>query len=121
MRVLIVGASPKPERYAYLALQQLLASGHETVLFNPSPAHTTIEGLRVHASLGEITGAIDTITLYVGSARLDNLIPELLALNPRRIISNPGTENQRLAQAARDAGIDYVEACTLILLRSGQF
>lgn len=121
MRVLIVGASPKPERYAYMALKQLLEAGHDPVLFNPSPAHSMIEGLPVQHSLGTIQGSVDTITLYVGSSRVGALIPELLAIRPRRIIANPGTENQQLAQAARDAGIEYMEACTLILLRTGQF
>jgi predicted CoA-binding protein len=121
MRVLIVGASPKPERYAYRALQQLQQFGHEPILYNPSPAVSTIESLPVYHTFADLPEGIDTITLYVGSARIDEMVSELVALKPRRIIANPGTENQKLAQAAQEAGIDYLEACTLIMLQTEQF
>lgn len=121
MRVLIIGASPKPQRYAYLALKRLQETGHDPILFNPTATVDTIDGFPVYRAFADIPGPIDTITLYLGSARLNAIIEDLIALSPRRIIANPGTENSALEKASKQAGIDYLEACTLILLGSQQF
>ncbi len=120
MRVLIVGASKKPERYAHMAMKKLLEHAHEVVLFNPSPAIDEIEGKKVIHGLSE-AGPVDTVTLYVGPANLAPMVADIVALKPRRIISNPGTELGAMEAAAREAGIEYLQACTLVLLGSGQF
>lgn len=120
MRVLIVGASKKPERYANMAMKKLLAHGHDVVLFNPSPAIAEIDGLPVIHELSEAE-QVDTVTLYVGPANLEPLVEKLVSLKPRRIISNPGTELAAMESAARAAGIEYLQACTLVLLGSEQF
>ena len=67
------------------------------------------------------TGPIDTVTLYLGPARSEPLIEEIIDAKPRRIIMNPGAENAALAEKAEDAGIEVVEGCTLVMLRTGQF
>jgi hypothetical protein len=119
MKVLLIGASKKPERYAYMAMKRLLAAGHEVMLFNP--ALDNIDGYPVYKSLAVLPDQPDTVTLYVGAARLIPLINDIIQLAPRRIISNPGTECPELRDAARTAGIDYLEACTLVMLGSNQF
>ncbi len=62
-----------------------------------------------------------TITLYLGPARSTPLIDEIVAAKPQRIILNPGAENEELAAAASGAGIEVVEGCTLVMLRTGLF
>lgn len=119
MRVLIIGASRNPERYAYLAMKRLIAAGHEVVLFNP--ALESIERLPVINRLSDVPLPVDTVTIYVSSAHLDPMIDDILALAPRRIISNPGTETPAMADKALGAGIEYLEACTLVLLATHQF
>lgn len=118
-RVVIVGASDRPDRYAHNALLALLSHGHETVLVHPRLRE--IEGQQVHASLRDISGPVDTVTLYVGPAASAGMGPDLIALKPRRVIFNPGTENADLQQQLAAAGIRPEEACTLVLLASGQF
>ncbi len=120
MRVLIVGASKKPERYAYMAMKKLLAHGHEVVLYNPSPMLDAIEGFPVIHDLSA-SGPIDTVTLYVGPTNLEPMVADIVALKPRRIISNPGTKLEAMETAAKSAGIEYIDACTLVFLSSGQF
>ncbi len=119
MRVVVLGASDKPDRYAYLALKRLVAAGHEPVPVNPSL--DSIEGIPVVKRLADVPLPVDTVTVYVGPERFVPMIDGILALKPRRVIANPGTETRELAERAAGAGIEYLEACTLVLLGTGQF
>ena len=118
-RVVIIGASNNPERYSHRALLLLRKHGHEVV-----PVHlklTEIEGIAVVADLSAITSPVDTVTMYVGAAISNGLKEKLTSLKPRRVIFNPGAENTALADALQNAGIACEEACTLVLLNTGQF
>lgn len=117
--VAVLGATPKPERYANQAVRLLLEKGYRVTPVHPKI--TEIEGLPVAASLQDITDSVDTLTLYVGPARLEPMTDAILALAPGRVIFNPGTESPALQQALDGAGIPWEEACTLVLLRTGQF
>ncbi|MCF8447521.1 MAG: CoA-binding protein, partial [Bacteroidia bacterium] len=63
----------------------------------------------------------DTVTLYVGPQNQDTYIPKILALKPKRVVFNPGTENPDFEQKLEEAGIEALEACTLVMLRTGQY
>jgi predicted CoA-binding protein len=117
--VAILGASPKPDRYAYKAFEMLREYGHRPVPINP--AFADILGEKCYPVIGDAPKPIDTVTLYLGEARSNPLIDEIIAAKPRRIIVNPGAENPALAQQAEEAGIEVVEGCTLVMLRTGQF
>ena len=117
--VAILGASPKPDRYAYKALEMLRDYGHRTLAINP--AFEEILGEKCYPTIADAPGPIDTVTLYLGQARSNPLILEIINAKPRRIIMNPGAENPDLAEQAEDAGIEVVEGCTLVMLRTGQF
>ena len=119
MNVAILGASNNPSRYAYLAFKKLLAHGHRP--FPVSPKLKELEGVPVAASLGELKEPIDTLTMYVGPDKSSSLSEEILALKPRRVIFNPGSENPALARALRAGGAEVEDACTLVLLASEQF
>ena len=118
-RVVIIGASNNPERYSHRAQLLLRKHGHEVVPVHPKLAE--IEGVPVVADVGLISGPVDTVTMYVGPAISAGLQDKLIALKPRRIIFNPGAENASLADALQKAGIACEEACTLVLLNTGQF
>jgi uncharacterized protein len=118
-RVVILGASDKRERYSHRAMKMLLDHGHEIVLVHPKLAQ--IEGRDVVNDLGAVTGAVDTVTMYVGPDASAPLADKLISLKPARVIFNPGSENPALQQRLADAGIRVEEACTLVLLSTGQF
>jgi predicted CoA-binding protein len=118
-RVVILGASDNPERYSYKAMKRLLEAGHEVVLVNRG--YTEIEGQPVLADLGDVTGEVDTLTMYVRPDVSTILIDKIIALKPKRVIFNPSTDNARLQLALDEAVIDWESACTLVLLRTGQF
>lgn len=122
-RVLILGASDKADRYSHMALMRLLAAGHEPVLVHPRLEK--IEGLSVFRDLTPepilADGPVDTVTLYVNAAIVGHSADAIIALGPRRVIMNPGTENHEARLKFEKAGILTVEACTLVLLGTGQF
>jgi predicted CoA-binding protein len=117
--VVVVGASNNPQRYAYQAMQLLAEYGH-----NPLPvavARDTILQRPVYASVAEVRELIDTVTLYIGVKHQPAVLEQIIAQHPRRVIFNPGTENPTEYDRLRAAGIEVCQACTLVLLRSGQF
>ncbi|MGB5274760.1 MAG: CoA-binding protein, partial [Flavobacteriaceae bacterium] len=46
---------------------------------------------------------------------------DILKLNPKRVIFNPGTENPELYRLLEEQGIMAIEACTLVLLATDQY
>ncbi len=110
---LVVGASTNPERYAFRAIEKLRANHYPVLAFGLKEGHV---GDVVICKQLPMQTAIDTITLYVGPDRQAELIEPLLDLKPRRIIFNPGTENQAFIEQAEQAGVIAEIACTLVLL-----
>lgn len=117
--VAVIGASPKPERYSNKAIRLLREYGHEVLPVNPAQAE--IEGLAVTPDIDALPRGVDTVTMYVSPGHSGALQAPLLALKPKRVIFNPGAENPALERALQAAGIKVEEACTLVLLRTGQF
>lgn len=117
---LVVGATDNPDRYAYRAAGLLEAKG---ISFIPI-------GIKKGIVFGEemldlrqkpILAGIHTITLYLGPQNQTEWIDYLVDLQPKRVIFNPGTENPLFFQKAKAAGIEVLEACTLVMLTTGQF
>jgi predicted CoA-binding protein len=117
--VAVLGASPNPDRYGFKALEMLHEYKHRTLPINP--AFDEILGEKCYPKISDAPGPIDTVTLYLSRTRSNPLIDEIIGAKPRRIIMNPGAENSTLAAKAEEAGIEVVEGCTLVMLRTGQF
>ncbi len=117
--VAVLGASPKPERYSNQAVRLLASFDYRPIPVNP--AFEEIEGLTCFPNLAAIGEPVHTVTVYLGAARSTPLIDEIVDAEPQRIIMNPGAENDDLAAAASSAGIEVVEGCTLVMLRTGLF
>jgi len=117
---LVVGATDNPERYAYRAVELLQAKGIPVVPIGIKKGLVfgeEILDLRLKPALKEI----HTITLYLGPSNQVEWLNYLIGLGPKRIIFNPGTENPLFFQKAEEAGIEALEACTLVMLTTGQF
>jgi uncharacterized protein len=117
--VAVVGASEKPERYASRALRMLVTHGYRPIPVSRSGKD--ILGLKGYASLADIPDRIDTVTMYVSPDKQAPVIRDILAIRPRRVIFNPGAENPQAAALLTQRGIAIEEACTLVLLATGQF
>ena len=117
--VAVLGATPKEDRFSFKAVKMLREHGH-----NPIPVHPAghdVLGIMGVKSLADITRPVDTLTMYVGAQISDGELDRILALKPRRVIFNPGAENEALAEKLREAGIEVVFACTRVMLQTDQF
>jgi len=118
MKTLVLGASEKTERFSNKAIRALRAHNIETVAIG----NKTGQVLDVIISKGETQLTdIDTITLYLSAKNQLQYYDYILSLNVRRIIFNPGAENEDLAQKAKQASIDTINACTLVMLATNQY
>lgn len=115
---LVLGASEKPERYANMAVRSLRRHGHPVVAVGLREGR--IDDVPIVKEL-PADRAIGTVTLYLGAQNQAVWEDRVLALRPERIIFNPGAENPAFAARAREAGIRTEEACTLVLLSTGQY
>jgi hypothetical protein len=118
-RVAVLGASPKEDRYSFKAVHLLKEHGHEPIPVHP--AGHTVDGTPGLKSLDDIHESVDTLTMYVGPDISNGEFDRIMRLKPRRVIFNPGSENEPLAERLEAAGIEVVRACTLVMLRTGQF
>ena len=117
-KTLVLGATPNPGRYAYLAANRLVKSGHSII--NVGIKAGEVAGVSIEEPK-TIHNDIDTITLYVGPQNQPPLYDYILNTHPKRIIFNPGTENSELRKMANDKGIETEYACTLVLLSIGEY
>lgn len=119
MKVAVIGASDKPHRYSYKAVMLLKENGHDVY-----PVHQRVKnvgGIPVYPSVKDIREEMDTVTLYVNAEVSTKMGKEIIAGKPGRIIFNPGAENSELEKNAIKAGISTMNACTLVMLNTGQF
>ena len=119
MNVVVLGASNKPERYSYQAVKLLAEKGH--VVFPVHPAISEIDGIPVFKRLVDIPSPIHTMTVYLAPGRSAALADEILSARPKRVIFNPGAENPDLFQRLQETGVEAMNACTLVLLKTNQF
>lgn len=117
-KTLVLGASENPARYSNLAMNRLKNHQHPVLAIGNRKgmvAGIPIETDKIQAD------DIDTVTLYLGPRHQREYYDYIVSLHPKRIIFNPGTENEELAKLALQNNIQPVEACTLVLLSTGQY
>jgi uncharacterized protein len=117
-RTLVLGASDNTERYSNMAIKKLVAYNHPVIAVGRKKA--LVGNVQIEEELIS-TEKIDTITLYLSPKNQLPYYNLILNSNPNRIIFNPGTENEELAQLATSKGIDAIDACTLVMLATNQY
>ena len=118
MKTLVIGATPNEERFAYKAVRLLCNYGHEVIPLGIKKGK--IEDLEIIPGKPEFTD-IHTVSLYVGPERQPEYYDYVIGLKPKRIIFNPGTENEEFILMAEMHKIETVQNCTLVMLNSGIF
>lgn len=119
-KTVIIGATTNPSRYAYLASEMLTEYKHEIVPVGIKTGEVfgkPILDIRKKPSVQEV----NTVTLYIGPQHQEEWYDYIFSLKPKRIIFNPGTENPEFEKRAENLGIEVVEGCTLVMLRSSQY
>jgi len=117
-KTLVLGASGNPSRYSYLAIHRLRNHHHPVVAIGRK--NTLVADVKVETEKKQFSN-IDTVTVYLNLRHQREYYDYILSLNPRRIIFNPGAENDELTDLAKKYNIKSVEACTLVLLSTGQY
>ena len=116
---LVLGASDNSSRYSYLAVHKLISYGHPVKAIGKHKGSVATD-VAIETEK-QPYDAIDTVTLYINPAHQKEYYDYILSLKPKRIIFNPGTENPELEELARNNHIEAVEACTLVMLSTGQY
>lgn len=117
-KTLVLGASDNPSRYSYLAINRLMKNGHPVVAVGRKK--TSVAGIEIEKEKKEFYD-VDTVTLYLNPTNQREYYDYIVKLKPKRIIFNPGTENEELYELAKKNNIQTMEACTLVLLSTGQY
>jgi predicted CoA-binding protein len=117
--VVVLGASPKSERYSNKAVRALVEHGHHVIPVHPLLKQ--IEGIPTVPALSQINDTVNTLSLYVGPERGVALLKDMIDLKPERVIMNPGTESDEIEEQLRANNIPVLRACTLVMLRTDQF
>jgi len=117
--ILVLGASAQEHRYSYQAARILMNSGYPVWLIGSRPAQ--LDGQPITTNWPGDGSPVHTVTVYLGPEHLESQLHKMCALQPRRVIFNPGTEHPGHQKVLTDAGIRVEQACTLVLLNTGQF
>lgn len=117
-KTLVLGASTNSARYSYLVANKLVRKGYPIV--NVGRKQGEVAGVPIE-SAEIVHHDIDTITVYVGPGNLPTYYDYILATNPNRVIFNPGAENPEFEKVLQEKGIETINACTLVMLNTGQY
>ena len=114
----VLGASENTDRYSNMAVKKLVAYKHPvTAIGNKAGVINDVQIVKDNPAINDV----DTVTLYLNPQNQKPYYDYILSLNPKRIIFNPGTENEELEKLAADKGIKTMDACTLVMLSTNQY
>ncbi|MBC7494041.1 MAG: CoA-binding protein [Flavobacterium sp.] len=117
-KTLLLGASIKPEKYAYKAIAMLAAKGHTVIAIGQYSGD--VAGVKIYTKAIPLS-QINTVTLYLNAARQREYYNYIIDAKPKRVIFNPGTENPEFYQLLELNNIKVEVACTLVLLTTNQY
>jgi uncharacterized protein len=117
-KTLVLGASANPERYSFLAINKLREHDHPVIAIGKRPAQVADVPVQVKTTPN---ADLDTVSIYLNKDNQKNYYDYILSQHPRRVIFNPGAENPEFEMILADKGIKVMEACTLVLLATGQY
>ena len=117
-KTLVLGASTKPDRYAFKAITMLVEKGHSVLAIGQNAGE--VAGIKIHTKTIPLSN-IDNVTLYLNAGRQRDYYNYIVEIKPRRVIFNPGTENPEFYQLLQLNNIKVEIACTLVLLTTNQY
>jgi len=106
-RIAIVGLSDKPGRASYMIGQYLKGLGKTIIPVNPQ--FQTALGLKCYATLAQAPGPIDLVNVFRKSEFCADVARDAVAVGAKGVWLQSGITNDEARQAARKAGLDYVE------------
>ncbi|TDE29449.1 MULTISPECIES: CoA-binding protein [Flavobacterium] len=117
-KTLVLGASTKPARYSFLAIEKLVYKGHSVLAIGQNAGE--VAGIKIQTKAIPLKN-IDTVTLYLNPLRQRDYYNYIVEAQPKRVIFNPGTENPEFYQLLKLNDIKVEIACTLVMLATNQY
>jgi uncharacterized protein len=117
-KTLVIGASAKPEKYAYKAITMLVEKGHSVLAIGQNTGE--VAGVKIYTKAIPLS-KVNTVTLYLNALRQRDYYNYIIEAKPKRVIFNPGTENPEFYQLLELNKIKVEVACTLVLLATNQY
>jgi uncharacterized protein len=117
-KTLVLGASAKPDRYSYKAINMLIEKGHSVLAIGQNTGD--VAGVSIRTKKIPLSG-INTVTLYLNPAHQRDYYNYIIETKPKRVIFNPGTENPEFYQLLQLNNIKVEIACTLVMLATNQY
>lgn len=114
----MLGATTKPDRYAFKAINMLIEKGHSVLAIGQNAGE--VAGVKIQTKAIPLKN-IDTVTLYLNPQRQRDYYNYIVEAQPKRVIFNPGTENPEFYQLLQLNNIKVEVACTLVLLTTNQY
>ena len=110
--IAIVGASTDRTKYGNKAVRAFYQGGWTVYPVNPSVPE--VEGLQTYASIIDIPGSIDCISMYVPPKIGKTLLAAIAKKSPREFFLNPGSEDTELVKEAESLGLHPIQACSIV-------
>ncbi|EIM77817.1 hypothetical protein A3SI_05519 [Nitritalea halalkaliphila LW7] len=119
-KTVILGASPNPIRYSYMAAELLKEKEIPFVPVGIKPGEVFGEEILDIREFPEIPD-VHTVTLYMSAKNQEPYYDYIRSLKPKRVIFNPGAENKEFAAELEKENIEARNYCNLVMLRTGLF
>lgn len=117
-KTLVLGASTKPARYSFLAIEKLVEKGHSVLAIGQNAGE--VAGIKIQTKAVPLKN-IDTVTLYLNPLRQRDYYNYIVEAQPKRVVFNPGTENPEFYQLLKLNDIKVEIGCTLVMLATNQY
>lgn len=116
---LVLGASPKPERYSNRAVRTLKTKNIPVIAIGRREYDQ--DELKIHKGIPHDIGQVHTVSLYLNAENQKEFYDKILHIHPARVIFNPGASNPEFERILEKADIEVVTDCMLAMLACRQF
>lgn len=115
----VIGVTPNQNRYAFKAVTKLCEHKYPVTALGFRTGDVACDS--IITDWPKTIENLKVVSMYIGPARQPEFYDYIIELNPKKIIFNPGTENHEFYKMLDSVGIEYEEACTLVLLSTGAY
>lgn len=111
--VAILGASADRSKFGNKSIRAHRKQGYDVYPVNPKGGE--IDGLPVYRRLADVpVERLDRISVYLPPPVLLKTLPEIAEKGCDELFLNPGTESEEVLTAARELGLEPIQACSIV-------